>query len=175
MFIGATWSGIGARSCLTIVLAAGEGTRMRSSRPKVLHAIGGRPLIAHVLEAVKEIDGAVAVVIGPGQDRVAARVTAMLPSASLFIQVERRGTAHAVSPPGRRSRTAQTISSSCSPTPRWCARRPSRDGAYVGSGSVITRNVPADALAVGRGRQEIKEGWASRFRNAKPAGPTKAD
>jgi len=36
------------RACLIVVLAAGEGTRMRSSRPKVLHAIGGRSLIAHV-------------------------------------------------------------------------------------------------------------------------------
>jgi len=38
------------------------------------------------------------------------------------------------------------------------------DGAYVGSGSVITRDVPADALALGRGRQTIKEGWAARLR-----------
>jgi bifunctional UDP-N-acetylglucosamine pyrophosphorylase / glucosamine-1-phosphate N-acetyltransferase len=38
------------------------------------------------------------------------------------------------------------------------------DGAYVGSGSVITQDVPADALALGRGRQAIKEGWARRLR-----------
>jgi bifunctional UDP-N-acetylglucosamine pyrophosphorylase/glucosamine-1-phosphate N-acetyltransferase len=38
------------------------------------------------------------------------------------------------------------------------------DGAYVGSGSVITEDVPADALALGRGRQAIKEGWARRLR-----------
>ena len=69
---------------------------MRSSRPKVLHAVGGRPLVVHVLEAVKETDGAVAVVIGPGQDRVAAAVTAALPAAAIFVQAERRGTAHAV-------------------------------------------------------------------------------
>ena len=37
-----------ARTCLAIVLAAGEGTRMRSARPKVLHAIAGRSLLAHV-------------------------------------------------------------------------------------------------------------------------------
>jgi bifunctional UDP-N-acetylglucosamine pyrophosphorylase/glucosamine-1-phosphate N-acetyltransferase len=41
------------------------------------------------------------------------------------------------------------------------------DGAYVGSGSVITHDVPADALAVGRGKQVIKEGWASRLRQTK--------
>jgi bifunctional UDP-N-acetylglucosamine pyrophosphorylase/glucosamine-1-phosphate N-acetyltransferase len=39
------------------------------------------------------------------------------------------------------------------------------DGAYVGSGSVITSDVPADALAIGRGRQTIKEGWAKRLRD----------
>jgi len=85
-----------ARSCLTIVLAAGEGTRMRSSRPKVLHAIGGFPLIAHVLATVRETGSATAVVIGPGQDKVAAAVAATLPAAKTFVQAERRGTAHAV-------------------------------------------------------------------------------
>jgi bifunctional UDP-N-acetylglucosamine pyrophosphorylase/glucosamine-1-phosphate N-acetyltransferase len=48
------------------------------------------------------------------------------------------------------------------------------EGAYVGSGSVITRDVPPDALAVGRGRQEIKEGWARRRREAAPATRKKA-
>ena len=43
-----------ARNCLAIVLAAGEGTRMRSARPKVLHAVAGRSLLAHVLCAVSE-------------------------------------------------------------------------------------------------------------------------
>ena len=43
-----------ARSSLTVVLAAGEGTRMRSARPKVLHAIAGRSLLAHVLGAIAE-------------------------------------------------------------------------------------------------------------------------
>jgi bifunctional UDP-N-acetylglucosamine pyrophosphorylase/glucosamine-1-phosphate N-acetyltransferase len=38
------------------------------------------------------------------------------------------------------------------------------DGAYVGSGSVITYDVPAAALAVARGRQVVKEGWARRLR-----------
>jgi len=69
---------------------------MRSSRPKVLHAIGGRSLLAHVLDTVRQSAGAVAVVIGPGQDRVAASVAAALPQAAIFVQAERRGTAHAV-------------------------------------------------------------------------------
>ena len=62
-----------ARTCLAIVLAAGEGTRMRSAVPKVLHAIAGRTLLAHVLAAVGEVGvSAIAVVIGPEQGGVAA-------------------------------------------------------------------------------------------------------
>jgi bifunctional UDP-N-acetylglucosamine pyrophosphorylase / glucosamine-1-phosphate N-acetyltransferase len=86
-----------ARSCLAIVLAAGEGTRMRSARPKVLHAIAGRSLLAHVLSAVAEANtSTVAVVVGPGQDAVAAEAKSVLPGASCFVQHERKGTAHAV-------------------------------------------------------------------------------
>src|SRR5207248_8601032 len=44
------------------------------------------------------------------------------------------------------------------------------DGADVGSGSVITKDVPADALAIGRGRQTVKEGWAKRLRELKSLG-----
>lgn len=69
---------------------------MRSSRPKVLHAIAGRPMVAHVLKAVQETTGSVAVVVGPGQDRVTASVKAALPDVAIFVQTERRGTAHAV-------------------------------------------------------------------------------
>jgi bifunctional UDP-N-acetylglucosamine pyrophosphorylase/glucosamine-1-phosphate N-acetyltransferase len=47
------------------------------------------------------------------------------------------------------------------------------DGAYVGSGSVITRDVPADALAIGRGQQVIKQGWAARLRELRAAGKRK--
>jgi bifunctional UDP-N-acetylglucosamine pyrophosphorylase / glucosamine-1-phosphate N-acetyltransferase len=85
------------RSCLAIVLAAGEGTRMRSARPKVLHTIAGRSLLAHVLAAVAEAGvTATAVVVGPGQDDVAAAAKRLVPDAATFVQEERRGTAHAV-------------------------------------------------------------------------------
>src|SRR5215475_3600033 len=84
------------RNCLAVVLAAGEGTRMRSSRPKVLHAIGGRSLIAHVLVAVGTTDGRIAVVVGPGQEAVVKAVKALMPGAEFYVQQERRGTAHAV-------------------------------------------------------------------------------
>jgi bifunctional UDP-N-acetylglucosamine pyrophosphorylase/glucosamine-1-phosphate N-acetyltransferase len=86
-----------ARTCLAIVLAAGEGTRMRSARPKVLHPIAGRSLLAHVLGTVAEASiTATAVVIGPGEDAVAAEVKRVTSGAECFVQNERRGTAHAV-------------------------------------------------------------------------------
>ena len=85
-----------ARTCLAVVLAAGEGTRMRSSRPKVLHVIAGRILIAHVLVAVGTTDGRTAVVVGPGQEAVVKAVKAFVPDAEFYVQKERRGTAHAV-------------------------------------------------------------------------------
>ena len=86
-----------ARTCLAIVLAAGEGTRMRSARPKVLHTVAGQSLLAHVLTAVGAAGTtATAVVVGPGQDEVAAEAKRVLPGAATFVQRERRGTAHAV-------------------------------------------------------------------------------
>jgi len=85
------------RTSLTIVLAAGEGTRMQSSIPKVLHAVAGQSLLAHVLEAAPKGAGAsLAVVIGSDQRAVAEEVKRLRPDATTFIQRERLGTAHAV-------------------------------------------------------------------------------
>jgi bifunctional UDP-N-acetylglucosamine pyrophosphorylase/glucosamine-1-phosphate N-acetyltransferase len=85
------------RSCLAVVLAAGEGTRMRSARPKVLHAIANQSLLAHVLAAVGKAGGTTtAVVVGPGADAVADEAQRLSPDAEIFVQAERRGTAHAV-------------------------------------------------------------------------------
>ncbi len=85
------------RRCLTIVLAAGEGVRMRSNRPKVLHAVAGRPMIAHALAAAQEAGaGDIAVIVGPDRDDVAEAARQAAPAADVFVQRERRGTAHAV-------------------------------------------------------------------------------
>jgi bifunctional UDP-N-acetylglucosamine pyrophosphorylase/glucosamine-1-phosphate N-acetyltransferase len=85
------------RSCLAIVLAAGEGTRMRASLPKALHQIAGRTMIAHVLATAAEAGcDNLAVVIGPDHAAVASEVRAVAPKAQTFEQRERRGTAHAV-------------------------------------------------------------------------------
>lgn len=86
-----------ARSSLTVVLAAGEGTRMRSSLPKVLHPVAGQSLLAHVLDAAPHGAGAaLAVVIGPDHKAVADEVKRMRPDAATFVQRDRLGTAHAV-------------------------------------------------------------------------------
>ena len=84
-----------ARTCLAILLAAGEGTRMRSLRPKALHALGGKSLLAHALATVNKAS-AVAVVVGPGHEAVAAEAHKLVPAADVYVQAERRGTAHAV-------------------------------------------------------------------------------
>ena len=87
----------GADKCLAIVLAAGEGTRMRTSLPKVLHAIGSRPLVAHVLSAAKASGcDDIAVVVGPNHDAVETLIRKEAPAASIYRQTERQGTAHAV-------------------------------------------------------------------------------
>jgi bifunctional UDP-N-acetylglucosamine pyrophosphorylase / glucosamine-1-phosphate N-acetyltransferase len=85
------------RRCLTIVLAAGEGVRMRSDRPKVLHELAGRSMLAHTLSTVLEgAAGDVVVVVGPHGDRVAAEALKAAPKAKIAVQPERRGTGDAV-------------------------------------------------------------------------------
>ena len=86
-----------SRTCLAIVLAAGEGTRMRSSLPKVLHKVAGRSLLAHVLASAGQAGASsMAVVIGPARPDVAAEARRIDPTAEIFVQSERLGTAHAV-------------------------------------------------------------------------------
>jgi bifunctional UDP-N-acetylglucosamine pyrophosphorylase / glucosamine-1-phosphate N-acetyltransferase len=86
-----------ARSSLTVVLAAGEGTRMRATLPKVLHPVAGEPLLSHVLAAASRGEGArLAVVIGPDHYGVEQEVRCLRPDADIFVQRERLGTAHAV-------------------------------------------------------------------------------
>ena len=85
------------RSCCAVILAAGEGTRMKSARPKVLHEIAGRSMVGHVAEAVRRAGASqIAVVVGPGRDDVAAEARRISPDLEAFTQAERRGTAHAV-------------------------------------------------------------------------------
>ena len=82
---------------LSIILAAGEGTRMRSAMPKVLHPVGGLPMVGHAVRAARSAgSNRIAVVIGPGHEAVSAAVALQDPQASVFTQLERLGTGHAV-------------------------------------------------------------------------------
>ncbi|WP_062202602.1 bifunctional UDP-N-acetylglucosamine diphosphorylase/glucosamine-1-phosphate N-acetyltransferase GlmU [Aureimonas sp. AU12] len=86
-----------SRTCLSIVLAAGEGTRMKSAKAKVLHDVAGRPLVLHAAAAAEAVGaGRVAVVVGREAETVSAVVRGAIPGASTHVQAERLGTAHAV-------------------------------------------------------------------------------
>jgi bifunctional UDP-N-acetylglucosamine pyrophosphorylase/glucosamine-1-phosphate N-acetyltransferase len=86
-----------SRSCLSIILAAGEGTRMKSATPKVLHKIAGLPMVAHVVKAAQAAGTAdLALVIGHGVDEMRKAVEKFAPEAGVFVQDKRLGTAHAV-------------------------------------------------------------------------------
>ena len=79
-----------------VVLAAGAGTRMRSTLPKVLHPLGGRPLLAHVLDTALGLEPSrVHVVVGEQADQVKA-CFADYPGVSWALQKPARGTGHAV-------------------------------------------------------------------------------
>ncbi len=90
-------NGAGMAELLSIILAAGEGTRMRSAMPKVLHPIGGLPMVGHAVRAALAAGStSIAVVIGPGHEAVQAEVARLAPAARVFLQSERLGTGHAV-------------------------------------------------------------------------------
>jgi len=85
------------RTCLAVILAAGEGIRMRSSLPKAMHPVGGLPMLGHVLAAAGKAGAArIAVVVGPDAAAMRAFVDRRMPEAALYEQHERLGTAHAV-------------------------------------------------------------------------------
>lgn len=78
-----------------VVLAAGEGTRMKSNRPKVLHRLGGRPMLLHLLETAKALEPeTIYVVVGNGAEEV--RACCDDPGLRWVLQAERRGTGHAL-------------------------------------------------------------------------------
>jgi len=83
---------------LSIILAAGEGTRMKSAIPKVLHPVGGMPIIGHVARAAREAGSTqIALVTGPRHEAIRKAVSALHPDVAHFEQAEAKGTAHAAS------------------------------------------------------------------------------
>ena len=103
-----------------IVLAAGSGTRMKSAIPKVMHPVAGRPMIAHLLDALQPLTpAATVVVIGPRMEAVAGLVA----PAESVVQDPPLGTGDAVrvglsALAGRRARVRSTTSWCCSATRR---------------------------------------------------------
>ncbi len=82
---------------LTVVLAAGKGTRMKSTLPKVLHPIAGLAMVGHVLHAARAAgSGVTAIVVGPGMEAVARAAHHEAGEGEIFVQEEQLGTGHAV-------------------------------------------------------------------------------
>ena len=80
-----------------IVLAAGEGKRMKSATPKVLHPLLGRTLLGHVLTAAQAVRAAsTIVVVGHKAELVRAHLDEVAPTATPVLQAEQNGTGHAV-------------------------------------------------------------------------------
>ena len=86
-----------ARPVAVVVLAAGEGTRMRSATPKVLHEIAGRTMLGHVVTAARALDPEhLLVVVGRGREQVTEHLAQLDPAATAVVQERQDGTGHAV-------------------------------------------------------------------------------
>jgi bifunctional UDP-N-acetylglucosamine pyrophosphorylase/glucosamine-1-phosphate N-acetyltransferase len=86
-----------SRTCLTIILAAGEGKRMASDLPKVLHPVAGLPMVCHVVDTARAAGSAdMAIVVGTRAELVSQTVQDHYADTSTHLQMERLGTGHAV-------------------------------------------------------------------------------
>jgi len=82
---------------LVVILAAGQGTRMRSATPKVLHQVAGLSMLGHAMQAGQEAGASrMVIVTSPGQEDVRDAVVQRAPDASIAVQHKQHGTAHAV-------------------------------------------------------------------------------
>ena len=78
------------------MLAAGEGTRMKSAVAKVLHPIAGKSVIHHVVDAISPVATELCVVVGAHREEVESHIQEVAPDAKRTFQAERKGTGHAV-------------------------------------------------------------------------------
>src|SRR5260370_32704586 len=83
-------------SIAVVIMAAGKGTRLKSKHPKVLHEVGGKPILAHAIATAKQIVPAedIFVIIGPEAERV--REAGGGTGVNFVLQTEQRGTGHAL-------------------------------------------------------------------------------
>jgi bifunctional UDP-N-acetylglucosamine pyrophosphorylase/glucosamine-1-phosphate N-acetyltransferase len=134
-----------------VILAAGQGTRMRSTVPKVLHPLAGRPMLLHVVETAREATGTTpVVVVGPAQAEVAAAVQGL---AETVVQPEPRGTGDALRslPAGLRSQGAVAVAYADLPLLRPSTVRRLLDAhASTGAACTLLTLVPADPAGLGR-------------------------
>ncbi|MEU9354706.1 bifunctional UDP-N-acetylglucosamine diphosphorylase/glucosamine-1-phosphate N-acetyltransferase GlmU [Streptomyces griseoloalbus] len=144
------------RPAAVVVLAAGEGTRMKSATPKVLHDICGRSLVGHVLAAAGELEPEnLVVVVGHAREKVTAHLAEIAPEVRTAVQAEQNGTGHAVRMGLEElgGSVAGTVVVVCGDTPlltgetlRQLSAAHSADGNAV---TVLTAEVP-DATGYGR-------------------------
>ncbi len=86
-----------SRPAAVIILAAGEGKRMKSRTPKVLHSLCGRSMLGHALAAAEDLaPERLVVVTGHGRDQVGPEVASLAPDATVVVQEQQLGTGHAV-------------------------------------------------------------------------------
>jgi bifunctional UDP-N-acetylglucosamine pyrophosphorylase/glucosamine-1-phosphate N-acetyltransferase len=86
-----------ARPAAVVVLAAGEGTRMRSATPKVLHTLAGRSMLGHVVAAARALEPQhLLVVVGHAREQVTAHLAGLDAAATPVVQEQQNGTGHAV-------------------------------------------------------------------------------
>ncbi|SFC14921.1 bifunctional UDP-N-acetylglucosamine diphosphorylase/glucosamine-1-phosphate N-acetyltransferase GlmU [Streptomyces aidingensis] len=147
------------RPAAVLVLAAGEGTRMKSAKPKVLHEICGRSLLGHVVAAARGLSPEnLVVVVGHGREAVTAHLAAVDPQARVAVQERQNGTGHAaraalaaLAEDGRG--VSGTVLVVCGDTPLLTAETlGGLAGAHTADGNavtVLTAEVP-DATGYGR-------------------------
>jgi len=135
----------------TIILAAGKGTRMKSNLPKVLHKVGGKPMLQHVIDAAKNAGSSrEVVVIGAGAELVAETIKDVV----FVLQAEQLGTAHAVlSAKDNFAKSEGTVLILCGDTPLLSGELLKKfTAAHEGSNcvaTVLTAEMP-DATGYGR-------------------------
>ena len=165
------------RTSLTIVLAAGEGTRMRSSLPKVLHPVAGQSLLAHVLSASPKGNGtSLAVVVGPDHQAVSDEARRSRPDAETFVQRDRKGTAHAVlAARDALARGADDLLIAFGDTPLISAVTFERLRAALQQGATLAVLGFEAADPTGYGRLLVKDGRLVAIREQADASPAERD